>query len=81
MRRVGAKDRGHSCAEISRRVLAVDVLRCGNYGTRRQVIALVTEAEPIQRILTHRTPARLHRAAQPPPIAPARPVPELVVPL
>jgi hypothetical protein len=70
-----AQDPRYSWAELMKRVFAVDVLRCGNCGGRRQVIALITEAEPIHRILTH-----LGLAAQPPPIAPARPLPELSVP-
>ena len=57
-----------------KRVFAVDVLRCGNCGGRRQVIALIPSPDPIQRILTH-----LGLAAQPPPIAPARPLPEPAV--
>ena len=70
-----AQDHRYSWAELLKRVFAVDVLRCGNCAGRRQVIALITDPDPIHRILTH-----LGLAAQPPPIAPARPLPELVVP-
>lgn len=65
-----AQDRRYSWAELMKRVFAVDVLRCADCGARRQVIALITEADPIHRILTH-----LGLAAHPPPIAPARPLP------
>jgi len=58
-----------------KRVFSIDALRCADCGARRQVIALFAEPDPIQRILTH-----LGLAAQPPPIAPARPLPELAVP-
>ena len=58
-----------------KRVFSVDVLRCGNCGARREGLALIPSADPIHRILTH-----LGLAAQPPPIPPARPLPELAVP-
>jgi hypothetical protein len=70
-----ATDRRYSWPELLRRVFAIDVLRCGDCGARRRVIALIMEAEPIQRILTH-----LGLAPHPPPVAPARPLPELDVP-
>ena len=70
-----AQDRRYSWAELMKRVFAVDVLRCADCGARRLGLAIITEADPIQRILTH-----LGLAAQPPPIAPARPLPELAVP-
>ncbi len=42
-----ASDRRYSWAELLRRVFAVDVLRCA-CGARRRVIAMITEADPIQ---------------------------------
>ena len=58
-----------------KRVFALDVLRCADCGGRRVMIATITAADPIQRILTH-----LGLAAQPPPIAPARTPAEALVP-
>jgi len=63
-------DRRHPWAELLKRVFAVDVLRCADCGGRRVMIATITAADPIHRILTH-----LGLAPQPPPIAPARPHP------
>lgn len=45
-----------------------------------RAIALIIGADAIHRILTHRALTRWLRAAQPPPIAPARPLPEMAVP-
>lgn len=58
-----------------KRVLAVDVLRCGDCGARRQVIVRITDPDPIARFLTH--PGL---AGEPPPVAPTRPLPDLAVP-
>ena len=65
----------HPWAELLKRVFAVDVLRCADCGGRRVMIAIITGPDPISRILTH-----LARAAHPPPIAPARPHAETLVP-
>jgi hypothetical protein len=59
-------------AELMKRVFGHDVLRCHHCGNRRQVIALITEASVIRRILVH-----LGLPADPPRMAPARSPPEL----
>jgi hypothetical protein len=54
-------------ATLLRRSLAVDVLECPTCHGRLRVVAVITEREPIQRILAH-----LGMPTEPPPVAPAR---------
>ena len=58
-------------AELLERVFAVDVLRCPRCGSRRRMIAMITDPATIQRILSH-----LRLPTKPLPIAPARPPPQ-----
>ena len=55
-------------AELMRRVFEVDVLVCEHCGGRRRVLTFLTDPPVLRRILEH-----LGLAADPPPIAPARP--------
>jgi hypothetical protein len=55
-----------------KRVFEIDVLVCDHCGGRRRIIAFVTETAVVQKILVH-----LGLPHEPPPIAPARPPPEL----
>jgi len=57
------------------RVFAIDVLRCDSCGSRRQIIATITQRDVIQRILSH-----LGLPADPPRVAPARAPPQLALP-
>jgi hypothetical protein len=54
-------------ATLLRRSLSVDVLECPTCHGRLRVVAVITEREPIQRILTH-----LGMPTVPPPVARAR---------
>ena len=65
----------YSWAELMKRVFAEDVLRCAHCGGRRRIIALITQADVICRILEH-----LGLPADPPPLAPARAPPQLALP-
>jgi len=65
-----ACDPRYSWAELMKRVFGHDVLRCHHCGNRRQVIALITEASVIRRILQH-----LGLPTELPPFEPARPPP------
>jgi len=65
-----ACDPRYSWAELMKRVFGHDVLRCHHCGNRRQIIALITEASVIRRILQH-----LGLPTELPPLEPARPPP------
>ena len=54
-------------ATLLRRSLSVDVLECPTFHGRLRVVAVITEREPIQRILAH-----LGMPTAPPPVARAR---------
>jgi hypothetical protein len=54
-------------ATLLRRSLSVDVLECPKCHGRLRVLAVITEREPVQRILAH-----LGLPTEPPPLAPAR---------
>jgi hypothetical protein len=55
-------------------VFEIDVLHCPHCGGRRRLIALITEPLVVRRILRH-----LDLPCEPPPIAPARPPPQMVL--
>jgi hypothetical protein len=55
-----------------RRVFKIDVLHCTHCGGRRKLIAFITHPPDIRRIRGH-----LKLPADPPPISPARPPPQL----
>ena len=79
-RREGAADDSRPCfrytwSELLARVFAVDVLRCPACGSRRRWISAITEAEVIERILSH-----LGIDTEPPIPAPARPPPQEPLP-
>ncbi len=59
-------------AELMQRVFGVDVLRCNKCESRRELIALIIDPEVIERILKC-----LGFPHRPPPIAAARPPPQL----
>jgi hypothetical protein len=61
-----------SWAELLQRTFAVDVLRCPTCGGRRHRVATLTDPLVARRILKH-----LRLRAEPPPLAPARPEPQL----
>lgn len=65
----------YSWAELMRRVFAIDVLRCHACGSRRRIIALITQQGIVRRILEH-----LGLPADPPPVAPARVPPQPALP-
>ena len=67
-----AGDPRYSWAELMKRVFGHDVLRRHHCDNPRQVIALITEASVIRRILVH-----LGLPADPPRLAPARSPPQL----
>ena len=77
MRGSDASGCGHSYSwpELMRRVFDVDVLRCSYCGSRRRLIALITQPEVIRRILSH-----LGISLHPPFLAPARSPPEPALP-
>ena len=50
----------------------IDVLHCDHCGGRRKLIALITEPRVVRRILRH-----LELPHEPPPVAPARPPPQM----
>jgi hypothetical protein len=54
-------------ARLLRRSLDVDALRCPRCDGRLRVLAIITEREPIERILSH-----LEMPTAPPPLARAR---------
>jgi hypothetical protein len=54
-------------ATLLRRSLSVDVLECPKCHGRLRVVAVITEREPVQRILAH-----LGLPTEPPPVARAR---------
>jgi hypothetical protein len=54
-------------ATLMRRTFDVDVLRCSRCGSRLRVLAVITEPDPIRRILAH-----LGLASDEPPFARAR---------
>jgi hypothetical protein len=60
--------RRRSWAELIRRVYEVDPLICPKCGGEMRVVAFITEAPVIERILDHL--ARRHRASRAPPPAP-----------
>jgi len=59
-------------AQLMKRVFEIDVLVCEHCGGRREIIAFLTETRVVQKILAH-----LGLPTEPPPVAPARPPPEL----
>ena len=61
----------YSWAELMMRVFDIDVLRCEHCGSRRKLIAMITEAFVVRRILRH-----LGLEHEPPAIAAARPPPQ-----
>ena len=67
-----AKPQRQSWAELLQRTFAVDVLRCPTCGGRRHRVATLTDPLVARRILKH-----LRLRAEPPPLAPARPEPQL----
>ena len=67
-----AKAQRRSWAELLQRTFAVDVLRCPRCGGRRHRVATLTDPLVARRILKH-----LRLRAEPPPLAPARPEPQL----
>ena len=54
------------------RVFEIDVLRCDQCGGRRRLIALITDPLVVRRNLRH-----LELPSEPPPIASARPPPQM----
>jgi hypothetical protein len=54
-----------------KRVFAIDVLVCPHCGGTRKLIALLTDGLVVRKILTH-----LGLSTEPPPLAPARALPE-----
>ena len=64
--------RRHGWAELLRRVFAVDVLRCGLCGGRRELIAQITQPEVVGAILS-----ALGLPSEAPVVHPARGPPEL----
>jgi hypothetical protein len=67
-----AKAQRQSWAELLQRTFAVDVLRCPTCGGRRHRVGTLTDPPVARRILQH-----LRLRAEPPPLAPARPEPQL----
>ena len=65
----------YSWAELMKRVFEMDVLICEHCGGTRKLLAFLTEPRAVRRILEH-----LGLPAEPPPIAPARPPPDPVLP-
>ncbi len=65
-----------SWADLMRRVFAIDVLECPACGGRMRVIAAIEEPRVIRAIL-----GSLGLSARPPPLARARPTPQLDLPL
>jgi hypothetical protein len=61
----------YSWAELMMRVFDIDVLRCELCGSRRKLIAMITEPFVVRRILRH-----LGLEHEPPPTAAARPPPQ-----
>ena len=61
----------YSWAELMMRVFDVDVLRCEHCGSRRKLIAMITEPFVVRRILRH-----LGLEHEPPAVAAARPPPQ-----
>jgi len=58
-------------AELLQRVFAIDALTCPHCGGKRKLIALITQASIVRRILAH-----LRLPTEPPALAPARAPPE-----
>ena len=67
-----AKAQRQSWAELLQRTFAVDVLRCPTCGGRRHRVTTLTDPLVARRILEH-----LRLRAEPPPLAPDRPEPQL----
>ena len=67
-----APARRYRWAELMRRVFEIDVLHCGHCGGRRELIALITHPLVVLRILRH-----LELPSEPPPLALARPPPQM----
>jgi Putative transposase len=65
---------GPNGAELLKRVFEIAVLHCQHCGGRRRLIALITEPLVVRRILRD-----LDLPCEPPPIAPARPPPQMVL--
>jgi hypothetical protein len=63
--------RRYSWADLLRRTFEIDVLRCPHCGGRRKVIAMITQAEVIRRILAAMglptEPPAVDRDRSPPP--------------
>ena len=62
----------YSWAELLRRVFAIDVLTCPSCGSRRRLIALITDPPVLRKILRH-----LGLPAEPPALAPPRSPPQM----
>jgi len=62
----------YSWAELLRRVFEIDVLRCPKCGSRRRLIALITDPPVVRKILRH-----LSLPAEPPTLAPPRSPPQM----
>jgi len=62
----------YTWSQLMRRVFSIDVLRCASCGGRRELISMITDPPVIRRILRH-----LELPADPPPLSPAYPRPEL----
>ena len=62
----------YSWSQLMRRVFSIDILCCHRCGGRRELFSLLTDPPVIRRILRH-----LHLQADPPPLSPAYPRPEL----
>ena len=69
------KRKRYSWAELMKRVFEIDVLICEHCGGTRKLLAFLTEPQTIRRILEH-----IGLPAEPPPVAPARPPPDPVLP-
>ena len=64
----------YSWTDLLRRVFGIDVLRCPACGSRRRLIALITDPGVVRRILRH-----LELPSEPPPVAAARPPPQMAL--
>ena len=62
----------YSWAELLRRVFQVDVITCPSCGSRRRLIALISDPPVVRKILRH-----LGLAAEPPALAPPRSPPQM----
>ena len=72
LERLRPQRRRYSWAELMKRIFLTDVLSCPHCGGRRKVLTFLTDPDVIRKILRH-----LGLATEPPPIAAARPPPEL----